>query len=107
MAASRKAYQDYGSWAAFGTARFWEEALGNPLAVETFAQHFRKLGLHSPLEKTSASLACGALVARYGDAAMSLRNEDIQACYHELKARMQHACTIKLAVNTAIRTCMR
>jgi hypothetical protein len=90
MSSTRRPYQDYSAWPAYGTKAWWAEVFANkPIALELFAQRLSQSGCVNPLERTSADISAGILAARYGAAAAALGNEDIQNCYTQFKASLQ------------------
>ena len=85
---TRRGYQDYLAWSAYGTAELWGKCVANPaLAGELIAQYLSKGGLKCPKETTSADVTARILAAQWGPSAMFLQDSEIEAAYNTFKAR--------------------
>jgi hypothetical protein len=86
---NRRPYQDYSSWAAFGTKAFWCDVFENPgLALELIAQRFSLGGLFMPSEACSADFAAGAAVATHGPSVAVLPDDVLQDMFTTFKVRL-------------------
>ena len=89
-AATRRSYQDYGSWSCFGTKCLWDDIGANPaLAGELITQHLAcKMLLVNPKETTSADAAAHIVVATHGPtAACMVSDAEVNRVYDWFKAR--------------------
>ena len=107
--ARRTPYQDYSSWANFGTAALWREVSYTPLvAAELIVSHVSLLELRTPSEQTSADIAAGVMTAQHGPhMALAVSEDEANRVYDWVKARIRrnhacmHACMSTFAVTTA------
>ena len=85
----RRGYQDYSTWASFGTAVLWRDIDAAPAcAAELITRHLHKMLCKNPAERSSADVASGIAVATYGPiGAAMLSTSQVTAIYEQFKVR--------------------